>query len=307
MSNELSQKYELKRQAYLKNKNDLKSDLYAEEEKLYELEKGSADKLAVRRTIEGKIAAQKKKGSTLRTIGIVCAVIAAILIFIISNDNLLPGIIVALVGIALIIIGCVVSSRAKQFNDEKRASDLALADFDKAAASINSAISRINSQIDDIDRDLRKLQLAELSESVSTGYVFLYATREIATYSDTPNEPKAKSYSSELLNFAQIQINDMVYATIKRKPGKGCLGFVHLDDLGTQKLQVGVQYVIGPENFDWVTAPTPFKPQSESVFVWIHVSTCMKGTKVFCNSYSDLESFLEATGISDIEILNLLK
>lgn len=306
MSNELSQKYELKRQAYLKNKKDLESDLYAEEEKLSELEKGNADKLAARRTIEEKIAAQKKKGSILRTIGIVCAVIAAILIFIISNDNLLPGIIAALVGIALIIIGCVVSSRAKQFDEQKRASDLALADFDKAAASINSAISRINSQIDDIDRDLRKLQLAELSESVSTGYVFLYATREIATYSDTPNEPKAKSYSSELLNFAQIQINDMVYATIKRKPGKGCLGFVHLDDLGTQKLQVGVQYEI-IENFDWVTAPTPFKPQSESVFVWIHVSTCMKGTKVFCNSYSDLESFLEATGISDIEILNLLK
>ncbi len=61
MSNDLSPKYELKRQEYLKNKKALESDLQVEKTKLSDLEKGNADKLAARRTIEEKIAAQKRK------------------------------------------------------------------------------------------------------------------------------------------------------------------------------------------------------------------------------------------------------
>ncbi len=95
------------------------------------------------------------------------------------------------------------ASQVKQFDEEKRASDLALADFDKAAAPINSAISSIHSQIYDIDCALEDLQLAEFRDSVSAGYVVLYATSEY-WMGDTINKPEPKKYNSQTLELAHV-------------------------------------------------------------------------------------------------------
>lgn len=266
---------------------------------LSDLDTANASNIAARQEVESNISARKKRGSRIRNVGIAVAFFGAApalgLTAALGDKGILVIAGFALLSILLIVLGCRISTGAKAYAAEKSALDVKLSDYDSAAGRIRSKI-----------REVEHEQFQERISAFSHGYVGLYATSEF-WMGDKPNEPAAKKYDCTTLDCAQIQINDMVYSTLTRKYGKRCIDFVKLDESGTQKLQVAVQYVITNEKFDWVSSPVPFKPQDESVFIWIHVSTCMKGTKVFCNCYEDLEVFMQDTGITEDEIMEILE
>lgn len=285
----------------------LNEKLHAENRKLRDLQDDNRGNLSERESINKKIKSAKSKGKFLIIFGIIATIVGAILI---AGVHLsLYGSVVCVVGAALVILGIIVFSGWKQYTEGKSAVDLKLSDYDKEADIISYTISSIQADIRKEENALayiaekeKHAKLDEWIESISTGYVGLYVTAEANSFDDTPREPQPKRYSSFTLDYAQVYINGMVYSTIPRARDRS-MDIIEIDEPGTQKLQLYARYDILDTKFEWASDPTPIKPQNGSTFYWLHISTCQKGTKVYCSVYSSFEAFLQATGITKDEVM----
>ena len=243
-----------------------------------------------REEIDRKIEKSKSVGKKLIIIGAIVAVAGA------------SAIIPIPIGLAMVIIGIIMRKPEKKYESELKeigeilsAVDGKIAEVEKTMDPYYESIYRLRGQIEAID-------MQELEEKIGTGHIGLYATQEKHFVDTKPREPEAKKYASHFLIDAQLYINGMLYGRVERDNDRSFKIF-EIDEPGTLRLEVVANYEIPPERFDWQSAPTPVRLEKGSKYIWVHISTCQKGTHVYSYVYDNVKDFMDATGISKYEIM----
>ena len=239
-----------------------------------------------RNTINSKIEKSKTVGKTLIIIGVIIGVLGCGLIFPIP------------IGLVLLVFGIIMRKSEKKYAPELTQINVTLSQVDSKTAEIQQTIRGYRSKVYGLERQIEELDMQDLEEKIATGYVGLYATQEYHFGETKPREPQAKKYASSFLIGAQLYINDMLYGTVHRETNRS-FGIFEIDEPGTLRLEVLAKYEIGPEKFDWQSAPTPVRLEKGSKYIWVHIST----SHVYSYVFDSLKAFMDATGISKTEIM----
>ena len=243
-----------------------------------------------RNVINNKIEKSKAVGKTLIIVGVVIGVLGCGLIFPIP------------IGLALIVIGIIMRKPEKKYASELAQINVTLSEVDSKTAEIKKTMQEYQSAVYRLKSQIEELDMQELEAKIATGHVGLYATQEYLFGETKPREPQAKKYESRFLIDAQLYINGMLYGRVQRDNDRS-FGIFEIDEPGTLRLEVLANYEIYPERFDWQSAPTPVRLEKGSKYVWVHISTCQKGTHVYSYVFDSLKAFMDATGISKREIM----
>ncbi|MBE5952254.1 MAG: hypothetical protein E7260_11860 [Lachnospiraceae bacterium] len=277
----------------------------AEQEKISKLISENQEDITKRDEIETKIRKKKNTGKTF----IILALIAAVV-------GYFTEIIISIAGVPVLILGIIIFSGWKKFKGDLDKYNNILAVFDQKYAELNSEKSKYQGKINEHENALADIALKEKYakvddwiDSVSKGCVGLYVTEEVHTLDDKPSEPKAKKYKYEgLFRGGEVYLNDMVYGNLTRSYNrKRTFDVFRVDEEGTQKMEIALQYQFGTAGspYTWVSQPTPVKLNQSSKFIWCHISLCGKGTQVFASTYDTMEAFLEDTGITKDELMEM--
>ena len=298
-----------------KEKGRLQSEIDAIEKESAQLTSDNAEKIKRRDVVTKQINSTKAKGGWVIFLGIVLGVVAAILFKNEGQQVLRIGGIA--VGVIVLILGIVVRSGWKKYEDEMLSADADLREYDSKQEEYSKQIRSREQQIEKYDEELEMIRDYEANmeyyqwdAATSKGHVFVFATSDAHPFEDSPREPKeGKKYESFTLSEVELYVNEMVYDSGRRVRASGQNGIcshAELIDEGTQKLQVRILFNIGSNGFERISKPIPFRKDEASQYVWWHLSTCGKGTETYIMNYKNKEEFREAIGLTKRELMEYM-
>lgn len=199
----------------------------------------------------------------------------------------------------------------RKFKKPQAEVNVSLSDYGHKSFEIQSRIDSIQEQIkkhktclDEIEDRERNQEFWTIADQLEVGHAVVYVTSEVHFPDTTPRKPQARKYDSFTLKQARIFVDGMLATTIERKYDR-CLGFAQLNDVGSQGLQVVINYEMTSRlPYEWTSDSYRVHSNDWTNFFWFHVSSCRNGTTVFPTIYDTLDTLLNDTGITRREFLD---
>lgn len=291
----------------------LKRNISDIEDQISDLTDDNIAKITRRNNVKKSIAIAKLKGDIISLPGLI-AVIAGLIL---TKNAPFWGIALAVVGVAAIVFGLIIRHRWKAFADEMKSADKDLAGYDKDVAQKKVQIKELNLQIEekkeqiDAIADFEKFETYyRFADEAETNHIMVFVTGKCSDKEDEPKKPKAGTrYPCDNLDSVEVYLNDVQYDKLKtQKFAKqtGALTILELQAKEEQSLQVQIVCNDAAENYQQRTESIITKKGKASLFVRYHVSTYKNGTKVYCEKFDSLSTFMDAMNLGKNDIMSVL-